>query len=164
MENNGFHSGDILSIKGLGREIEIDIRGEEPSAEYVDKCVKLLTEMPEDMRMKIYESAKKYCLFFIDLCREAAGDNFDPADFPPVTKDTPAEKMCRYFNIYTAGIVVPDDGSTPAIDLSGGCIWEPEHGIEICILGTEVVYLGAFEGRSPTDSFDPDDEWNFAND
>ena len=55
------------------------------------------------------------------------------------------------------------DENITELNLSGSCKWEREHGIQICILGDKLVYLGAFEGKSPWNDFRPDDEWNFAN-
>ena len=163
MDNKSYRSGDIVTGSVLGDEIEIYVPDENVSGEYIDKCIRHLIHLPEDTLSAVCEAAKRYCLFFIDLCREAAGERFDPADLPPVDKDTPVSEMYRYFNISTVEFEVPENGEIPALNLSGGCEWEPEHGIQICILGDKVVYLGAFEGCSPWKKFSDDDEWNFVN-
>lgn len=163
MENKVFREGDIVTDCVLGDEIEIYVPHENVSGEYINKCVQLMTHLPAETFSQICEAAKRYCLFFIELCREAAGDRFDPSDFPPVTEDTPASEICKYFNIYTAEFEEPKDADIPALNLSGSCKWEREHGIQICILGDKLVYLGGFEGNSPWSKYDANDEWNFAN-
>ena len=163
MENNVFREGDIVTDSILGDEIEIYVPHENVSGEYINKCVRHLKNLPEDTLSTICEAAKRYCLFFIELCMDAAGERFDPADFPPVDKDTPAGEMYKYFNISTVEFEVPENADIPALNLSGGCEWEPEHGIQICILGDKLVYLGGFEGNSPWGKYAPDDDWNFVN-
>ena len=144
-------------------EIRFNVEDETVSPEFVKRCEEHLKNMPERMIEVIMEGAKKYCLFFMELCRESAGDQYDPSEFPPVTPETPAMEMEPYFGIHEAIIEIPEDESAIAYRLSGGVDWEPEHGLEICIRDDKVLYLGGFDGNSPWWDYDPDDEWNFVN-
>ena len=144
-------------------EIRFDVENETVSPDFVKRCEEHLKNMPERMVEVIMEGAKKYCLFFMALCKEAAGDQYDPDEFPPVTPETPAMEMEPYFSIHEAIIEMPEEESAVAYRLSGGVDWEPEHGLEICIRDNKVLYLGCFEGNSPWSDYDPDDEWNFVN-
>ena len=71
-------------------EIRFNVENESVSPEFVKRCEAHLKQMPDSMVQVIMEAAKKYCLFFMDLCKESAGDQYDPSEFPPVTPDTPA--------------------------------------------------------------------------
>ncbi len=144
-------------------EIRFNVKNESVSPEFVKRCEAHLKQMPDSMVQVIMEAAKKYCLFFMDLCKESAGDQYDPSEFPPVTPDTPAMEMEPYFGIHEAIIETPEDESVTAYRLTGGVDWEPEHGLEICIRDNKVLYLGGFDGNSPWRDYDPDDEWNFVN-
>ena len=144
-------------------EIRFNVEDETVSPEFVKRCEEHLKNMPERMIEVIMEGAKKYCLFFMELCKESAGDKYDPSEFPPVTPETPAMEMEPYFGIHEAIIEIPEDESAVAYRLSGSVDWEPEHGLEICIRDDRVLYLGGFDGNSPWSDYDPDDEWNFVN-
>jgi len=143
-------------------EIDIELSDGETPAEYGEKCADALRNMPDALIQDILEAAKRYCLYFIELCKESAGENYDPAEFPPVTADTPAEEMRQYFEIDGVYVEDPEDSSQIGYRLSGGCDWEIEHGFEADILDGKLVYLGMFEMNSPWNDFEPDDEWNFA--
>ena len=147
----------------FGSEIVFEVIDETISGDYARLCAEHLKNMPARMTGVIMEGAKKYCLFFMNLCREAAGDRFDPADFPPVTPETPAQEFAPYFSISAMQIETPEDDSIPAYRLCGSADWEPEHGLEILIRGDRVLYLGGFEYGSPWSDYDTDDEWNFVN-
>ena len=143
--------------------IDFELTDDETPVEYGEKCAEAAGHMSRELINDILEAAKRYCLYFIELCRENAGDDFDITEFPPVTADTPAEEMRRYFEIGSVCVEEPDDFSQIGYRLSGSCDWEIEHGFEADILDGTLVYLGMFEMNSPWCEFAPDDEWNFAN-
>ena len=130
--------------------------------EYVEKCAEALNSLSEETIKGIYEAAKRYCLFFIDLC----GDAWDYDDYDMqirVTEDTPAEDMKSEIRPHVFIVDTPKDERI-GFHIECGCSWEPEHGLEITILDGKLVYLGGFEDCGAWDKFRPDDEWNFAND
>ncbi|MBR5372490.1 MAG: hypothetical protein IK130_09780 [Oscillospiraceae bacterium] len=147
----------------VNAEIEFELCDDETPEAYGEKCAEAVGNMPPELIRDILEAAKRYCLFFTNLCRESAGEQFDPDEFPPVTEDTPAEEMRKYFSISGVCVDDPDDPAQIGYRLSGECDWEIEHGIEADILDGKLVYLGAFEMNSPWAEPDPDNEWNFAN-
>ncbi len=144
-------------------EIRFNVEDETVSPEFVKRCEEHLKNMPERMAGVIMEGAKKYCLFFMELCKEAAGNQYDPNEFPPVTPETPAAEFAKYFGVTSMQIEAPENARIPAYRLSGHADWEPEHGLEIIIRGDRVLYLGSFDCNSPWSDYDPDDEWNFVN-
>lgn len=127
---------------------------------YAEKCAEALNNLPEETIKSIWEAAKKYCLYFIDLCGDE-WDDWNEMSFE-VTKETPAEKIKS--EIFPGYLIInePKDERV-GFHIECNCSWEPEHGLEITILDGKLVYLGAFESRGAWDKFDPDDEWNFVN-
>ena len=128
---------------------------------YAEKCAEALNDLPQETINAIWEAAKCYCLFFIDLC----GDEWD--DFNEmtikVTEETSAEKIKS--QIYPSYLIVSaPEGDGIGFHLECNCSWEVEHGLEITILDNKLLYLGAYEGREAWDNFDPNDGWNFVND
>lgn len=127
---------------------------------YAEKCAEALNDLPEEIIKTIWEAAKRYCLFFIDLC----GDDWDEYNEMTikVTKRTPAEKIKS--QIYPSCLIVNEPrGGGIGFHLECNCSWEVEHGLEITVLDNKLVYLGAFEGQDAWGKFDPDNEWNFVN-
>lgn len=127
---------------------------------YAEKCAEALNNLPEATVRAIWEAAKRYCLFFIDLC----GDEWDEYNEMTikVTDRTPAEDIKS--QIYPGCLIVGKPrGGGIGFHLECSCSWESEHGLEITILDNKLVYLGAFEGRGAWNEFDPDDKWNFVN-
>lgn len=128
--------------------------------EYAEKCAEALNSLSEETVKDIYEAAKRYCLFFIDLC----GDAWDYDDYDMqirVTKDTPAEDMRSEIRPNVFIVDTPKDERI-GFHIECDCSWEPEHGLEITILDGKLVYLGGFEDSSPWANYAKDDEWNFA--
>lgn len=127
---------------------------------YAEKCAEALNHLPEETIKTIWEAAKRYCLFFIDLC----GDDWDEYNEMTmnVTKKTPAEDIKS--QIYPSCLIVNKPrGGGIGFHLECNCSWEVEHGLEITVLDNKLVYLGAFEGQDAWGKFDPDNEWNFVN-
>lgn len=158
------HKGDY-GVEGKMRwelfdeEISVGI-GDNVDIAYAEKCAEALNGLPEETVNAIWEAAKKYCLFFIDLC----GDEWDEWNEMSlnVTKKTPAEKIKS--EIFPSCLIIdePEDGRI-GFHIECNCSWESEHGLEITILDGKLVYLGAFESRGAWDEFAPNDEWNFVN-
>lgn len=142
------------------KEIEVGI-GDGASVEYAEKCAEALNALPGETVKAIFEAAKKYCLFFMELCGSDF-DDFSKMSFK-VTKKTPAEKLKSEI-IPTYLIVNEPKDERIGFHIECNCSWEIEHGLEITILDGKLVYLGAFESCGAWDEFDPDDEWNFVND
>ncbi len=128
---------------------------------YAEKCAEALNNLSGETVNDIWRAAKKYCLFFIDLCGDE-WDNWNEMSFK-VTEKTPAEEIKS--EIFPSVFIVnkPEDDRI-GFHLECNCSWEPEHGLEITVLDGKLVYLGAFESRDAWEEFDPDDEWNFVND
>ena len=141
-------------------EIEVSI-DEGVDIAYAEKCAEALNNLPEETVKAIWEAAKKYCLYFMEICGEE-WDDWNEMSFK-VTKETPAEKLKS--EIFPTSLIVdePEDERV-GFHLECNCSWEPEHGLEITILDGKLVYLGAFEGREAWDNFDHYDGWNFVND
>ena len=140
-------------------EIEVSIE-EGADVAYAEKCAEALNNLPDETIKIFWEAAKKYCLFFMDLCGEE-WDDWNEMSIE-VTKDTPAEELKS--EIFPSMLIVdePEDERI-GFHVECNCSWEPEHGLEFTILDGKLVYLGAFESCGAWDNFDPDREWNFVN-
>lgn len=142
------------------KEIDVMIK-EGVDIAYAEKCAEALNSLSDETVKAIWEAAKKYCLFFINLCGDD-WDEWNEMSFK-VTGDTPAEKIKS--EIFPSCLIInkPKDERV-GFHLECNCSWEAEHGLEITILDGKLVYLGEFESCEAWDKFDPDDEWNFVND
>lgn len=144
-------------------ELEVIIN-EGTDIEYAEKCAEALNALSEKTVQLIYEAAKQYCLYFMELVG-TDGDEFDDMGIK-VTEGTPAEALKS--EIYPATLIVdaPEDESEDeriGIHLECNCSWEQEHGMEIIIIDGKLVYLGAFNGCYIWGDFSPENEWNYVN-
>lgn len=141
------------------KEIDVTIE-ENVDIAYAEKCAEALNSLSEETVNAIWEAAKRYCLFFMDLCGEK-WDDWNEMSFK-VTEDTPAVKIKS--EIFPGCLIIdePEDERV-GFHIECNCSWEPEHGLEITILDGKLVYLGAFESRYAWSKFKPDEEWNFVN-
>ena len=158
------HNGDY-GTEGKVRwelfDMEIDVGIDNGvSVEYAEKCAEALNSLSDETVKAIFEAAKRYCLFFIDLCGDE-WDDWNEMSFK-VTKRTPAKKLKSEIN-FTSLIVNKPKDDRIGFRIGGNCTWDDEHGLEIAILDGKLVYLGAFEGHSAWSDFKPNNEWNFVN-
>ncbi len=145
--------------KLFDEEIDVTIE-EDVDIAYAERCAEALNNLSAETVNAIWEAAKRYCLYFMDLVG-TDGNEFDNMGVK-VTEDTPAEEIKS--EIFPSVFIVnkPEDERV-GFHLECNCSWEPEHGLEITILDGKLVYLGAFESCGAWDKFNPDDEWNFVN-
>ena len=140
-------------------EIEVGIDNGVDIA-YAEKCAEALNSLPEETIKAIWEAAKRYCLYFMELCGDD-WNSWNKMSFE-VTEETPAEKL-RSEIVPSVLIVNKPKDERVGFHVECNCSWEREHGLEVTILDGKLVYLGAFESCGAWDKFDPDDEWNFVN-
>ena len=146
--------------KFANEEIDVAVYDEGVSEDYIEKCIMSLNNLSDKTTEEICNAAKKYCLKVKELYEE-----YDLSLIPiiPITADTKAEEICKYFKITGIVIEKPEDEKIVGYSIGGNCDWETEHGIEIIIRDEKVVYLGADEANSPWNDYDIYDEWNFIN-
>ncbi len=140
-------------------KIDVTIN-EDVDIAYAEKCAEALNNLSVETVNAIWEAAKRYCLYFMDLVG-TDGDDFEEMSIK-VTENTPAEKIKSEISPSVFIVDKPKDERI-GFHLECNCSWEIEHGLEITILDGKLVYLGAFEDCGAWDKFDPDDEWNFVN-
>ncbi|MCR5450029.1 MAG: hypothetical protein K6F23_11635 [Solobacterium sp.] len=127
--------------------------------EYAEKCAEAMNSMPEELIDAICRAAKKYCIEFLD---EIGGASLNEISLTvPVDEDTPPLEMLKCFQAGSLIVSAPEDPSRTGYQLSGNCDWEEEHGIEIVILDSKLVYLGEFADESPWDDHS-EESWNCA--
>lgn len=144
-------SGDGYSFysKTLNREISVSTQ-DGVSEEYVRRCADDLENMSDALFADICEGAKQYCLWSIEMEKDALGEEYAETDaYHKVTEDTPAAEMRPLFDLYDMYIYVPDDENIAAYTLSRWCDWEVEHGIEVIIKGGALLYVGSSSAFSP---------------
>ena len=156
----------VFESRIFGGEIEISA-DDGVSEDYIRRCAEDLENMPDAVMQAICEGAKRYCLWFIEMEKDAMGDSYAVTErYHAVTADTPAAEMRPLFDIYCMNIETPEDESILAYSIGAGCNWEPEHGFDVLIKDQKVIYVGACEGYSPWDTEyfceGEGTEWNFA--
>jgi hypothetical protein len=149
--------GDYLvgkyNSKRFGCELDVEaLIGDGISEEYMQRCVDAAENFSDDMMNEINEAAKRYALAFIELCKEAVGDDFsfEDEDLPVITEDTPASEAAQYYRISALYPDAPKDGAELYFRFSGGCDWEIEHGFEAVFRDGKLVYLGSYDDVTPS--------------
>ena len=149
-----FREGTYFSSR-FGNEIEVSVESDETVSDaYIEHCIRTVEGFSDEMLDCICAAAKRYCLAFIALCKEAMGDDFsfEHAELPFVTEETPVREMCGLMQISGMIISEPEDENRMDFTLTGSCEWEIEHGIEITFVDGKPVYLGTNDGVRPSDT------------
>ena len=122
----------------LGYEINVFGSSEFVSEGYIDYCVKFLNCLSKDI---IADVINALVIYRNDMIA-CTGDFFLLGKF-----------VMDEVYITSMRVDDPIDVHIPAICLLGSCEWEPEHGIEIDILGDRLAYVGDYTGNSPWSDF-----------
>lgn len=117
------------------------------SAEYAEKCLQYLEEVDEPLILQIC----KYAGFFLKdtLENTSVGELDDGEAFP--YDDLP--DLLKYFRFDTLYIDEPPRSIAGApemnvLNLSGGCDWWEDEGLQCMVRNGEVIYLGYFENAN----------------
>ncbi|MBQ0775912.1 MAG: hypothetical protein KBT87_14675 [Gammaproteobacteria bacterium] len=118
--------------------------------EYAKKCAEYLNSFSEDLIRSLCESSIRYCNSFLEAVGEPRIEFKDYRDV--------------LLKIYPSTLLVPDpeNGDEPIVHMELNCEWEPEHGMEWVVRGSEVLYVGAFNGIYPWSDISKSDSWNYA--
>lgn len=126
-------SGTIRS-KLAGKNLEVWIE-EYVSIEYVNLCAKSLNSIDDSLIEDICKAAISYSEGFCEMVGQE----------PP--KIEKMRDILQYIEFGSMLVDEPEDNLIPVVHLTGGCEWEPEHGIEVIIRNGELIYLGAYNGE-----------------
>lgn len=148
MRLSSTHQNEFGETQGIalfpyfGTEITVICR-KGVSPEYTEKCLKYLEEVDEELILQIC----KYAEFFLKdtLENTSVGDLEDGEAFP---YDNLLD-LLQYFRFDTLYIDKPpqDIAESPEVhvlNLSGGCEWREDDGIQCLVKDGEVLYLGDF--------------------
>lgn len=125
-------SGTVRS-KLADKNLEVWIE-EDVSIEYVNLCAKSLSSIDDNLIEDICKAAISYSEDFCEMVGQE----------PP--KIEKMRDILQYVEFGSMLVDEPEDKSVPVVHLTGGCEWEPEHGIEVIIRNGELIYLGAYNG------------------
>lgn len=121
------------------------------SSEYAEKCLKYLEEIDEALILQIC----KYAEFFLKdtLENTSVGEIGDEEAFP---YDNLLD-LLQYFSFETLYIEEPPKSAANSseihvLNLSGGCDWWEDEGLQCLVKNGEVIYLGYFNDLSVWDS------------
>ena len=78
-----------------------------------------------------------------------------------LSPDMDRSKLLKCLRPVTLSVREPEDGQI-GWQAELDCQWEPEKGLEIVVLGGELIYLGTFADHSPWDTFPQNDSSNYA--
>lgn len=109
------------------------------SLEYAERCVKHLIKLKDSTIDDFCKGAVAYC----EDCRE----HFDDLAVQ-IPEGVSGREILKY--IFPKALCVeagPED--IPAFHLECYCDWEKEHGLELTVIGDEVLYVGQFADVGP---------------
>jgi hypothetical protein len=72
-----------------------------------------------------------------------------------------SSSLWDYASLYRARVLSHQEAGLGVVQLTGGCSWEEEHGLEVDIVGVNLVYLGQHNCLGYRAST-RDKPWNFA--
>lgn len=102
---------------------------------YAKHCAGFINELTEQAIKDLCEASIRYCNNFLDMLGERTKEFSHYRDVLPM--------------IRPAGFIIPNKESyDPIIHLELRCDWEPEHGKEWVVRAGELMYVGAFNGRT----------------
>lgn len=117
------------------------------SSEYTEKCLEYLEEVDDVLMLQIC----KYAEVFLKATLEntSVGDLGDEEAFP--YDDLP--DLLQYISFETLYIEEPpesikDASEAKVLNLTGGCEWWEDEGLQCLVRDGEVIYLGYFEDLS----------------
>lgn len=105
---------------------------------YADRCATAFESLSPAVLQQLYRYTHDYC---IDFC-EYVGET------PPAIEQP--EQILQYISPMSMEIPALPETDTaetaePVLHLELNCDWEPEHGLEWLIRGTEILYVGSCE-------------------
>ena len=139
-----------LNVPLFGGDIEVMIE-REPAVDpaYAEKCAEHLANLSDEMIDEFCRRAVRYCNYM----REEWGDF---ADIYPdikegidtnIPEDVSGRDILKYIFDPVLFISAPEgDGTGYAVE--AGCVWEPEHGLDLIIRDDRVLYVADPVGLS----------------
>lgn len=128
------------------RNIEVTC-GEDVTPEYVQKSLQWLAQVDGVLMREICQCA---CYYLQDTLEATSIGELLDADIQHI--QDPME-ILRYMEFGALCIDEPEDPDLPVLNLSGGCDWQEDEGLQCLIREGRVVYLGSWNDldiwRSP---------------
>jgi hypothetical protein len=121
--------------------------------EYAEACIKEFNNMPQELLDEICRRAVSYCNECLNLWAEIDKRGEIEAKMSVgITPGMPPEKILKCITPVSMSVRESEDGQI-GYQVEFDCEFEPEKGMEIVVLGGELLYLGAFGDHSPWDSY-----------
>lgn len=136
----------------FGKEIEVWLENT-VDMDYAEKCAENFQSLKDETIDKICERISAYHEFMLDEW----DDDFVEEINQKVPVDISGRETLKYID-NPRMYIFPPMGDGIGYTIEGDCEWEPEHGIEIVLLGDKVIDVGPSEGVSPwasEDEIDP---------
>ncbi|MBE6863222.1 MAG: hypothetical protein J6I47_10590 [Ruminococcus sp.] len=131
--------------------------------EYAEKCMSDFNRIKKDVLNKLCRAAILYCYDSLNSWAEIdKRDDIEKAMKVQLTPDLPPEKILKCLVPKIMSVRHSEDDRI-GYQIEFDCDWEPDKGMEIVMLGGELIYLGTFMDNSPWDTFPENDPQNYVN-
>lgn len=128
-------------FKFFDKYIDINFEKDVPM-DYVMKNAKYLNSISEDVILKLCEYSFIYCKDFTKAYPDIQYDE-------GLIEISKPSKVLKYMEICSLKVDMPQDETTCVLNLSGGCDWEDEDGMQWLIRDDEVIYVGSWDDLDP---------------
>ncbi|MBQ3948264.1 MAG: hypothetical protein II656_07075 [Ruminococcus sp.] len=131
--------------------------------DYAEKCVRDFNSPSDELLNKIYSGLLLHCIDSLNKWAEIdKRDEIEAKLNMEISPFMDASKLVKCLTPANLSVRESPDGEI-GWQAEFDCLWEPEKGIEIVVLGGELLYLGSFCDNSPWDEFPADDMSNYVN-
>lgn len=140
-----FQKGSLY-VPMFGRDIEVWIENE-AEMDYAERCAEHLTALSDEMIDTICEKSVIYYQFMLEEWgdfEEVSGGILNEIR-NTIPEDAEGRDILKYITSPSLYILSPESDDI-GYSIECGCVWEPEHGLEIIIRNNTVLYVGPAEG------------------
>ncbi len=139
------HENEFGELEGevyfnyIGKYITIEIEEDVPQ-DYVDKQVKYLNSVDEDIILCLCENSLKFCMAEM---KEYPNKGYSEGLF----EVSQVKDILKFMDVMRLRVDMceEEDADTNVLNLSGSCEWDKENGIQWLIKENEVIYVGRWD-------------------
>ena len=129
---------------------------------YAEACIKDFNSPSQELLSSICDALYLHCNDSLNLWAEIdKREDIEKAMCTELSPDMDRSRLLKCLRPVTLSVREPEDGQI-GWQAELDCQWEPEKGLEIVVLGGELIYLGTFADHSPWDTFPQNDNSNYA--
>lgn len=131
--------------------------------DYAESCMSSFNRMQPELIDKLCRAAVLFCIDSLNSWAEIdKRDEIESKMKVQLTPDMPPERILKCLVPKIMSVRRSEDGQV-GYQVEFDCDFEPDKGMEIVVLGEELIYLGTFRDNSPWDEFPENDPQNYVN-